>query len=116
MLASQGRSLDPPLSPEEIIAGARGGQAACMKLVKDCAAMLSIALAGLASIFDPEALIFGGALTGAFDLFAPVLREGLQRYGSPSVRQTPLVASQLGIDAPVYGALRAAMLLQSMWV
>ncbi|RAQ97533.1 ROK family protein [Thermogemmatispora tikiterensis] len=116
MLASQGRLLDPPLSPEEIIARAREGQAACVKLVNDCAAMLSIALAGLASVFDPEVLIFGGALTGAFDLFAPVLREGLQRYGSPSVRQTPLVASQLGSDAPVYGALRAAMLLQSMWV
>ncbi|MBX5451468.1 MAG: ROK family protein, partial [Thermogemmatispora sp.] len=114
-LASQGRLLDPPLSPEEIIARAREGQVTCAKLVADCAAVLSIAVAGLASLFDPEVLIFGGPLTGAFDLFAPLLREGLQRYGSPSVRQTPVVAAQLGGDAPAYGALRAAMLLQSVW-
>ncbi|WP_376794535.1 ROK family protein [Thermogemmatispora sp.] len=114
-LASQGRLLDPPLSPEEIIGRAREGQASCVKLVNDCALVLGMAVAGLASVFDPEVVIFGGALTGAFDLFAPLLREGLLRYGSPSVRQTPLLASQLGADASAYGALRAAMVLQSMW-
>ncbi len=114
-LEELGRQLAPPRSSYELVAKAREGAPAEARMVAETGALLGMAFASIASLFDPEILIFAGGLATAFDLFAPVLREQLRRYGSPSVRETPVLAAQLGADAAAYGALRAAMLLQSMW-
>jgi predicted NBD/HSP70 family sugar kinase len=114
-LEAEGRKLDPPLSSYEVVARAREGHPVCLKMVADFAGLLGQAYASMAALFDPEILIFADGLSAAFDLFAPTLRDALRRYGAPSVRETPIVAAQLGTEATLYGALRAAMLFQSMW-
>ncbi|HEU5348686.1 MAG TPA: ROK family protein [Ktedonobacterales bacterium] len=114
-LDDMGRTLDPPLTSYEVVAGARAGDSTCIALVDQLAAVLGAACASIASILDPEVVIFSGGLADAFDLFETPVRAGLRARGSPSVRETPVVVSQLGRYAAAYGALRAAMLQHATW-
>ncbi|MBX5458542.1 MAG: ROK family protein [Thermogemmatispora sp.] len=109
-LAARGQQLDPPLTSYEVIAQARQGQPDCLALVEEMGHMLGLALASIASLFDPELIIITGGLCEAFDLFSPLLRRNLARYGAPAVRETPIVPALLGDKAAAYGALRAALL------
>jgi predicted NBD/HSP70 family sugar kinase len=108
-LAARGQQLDPPLTSYEVIAQARQGQPACLALVKEMGHLLGLALASIASLFDPELIIITGGLCEAFDLFSPWWREHLARYGAPAVREMPIVPALLGDKAAAYGALRAAL-------
>jgi hypothetical protein len=40
----------------------------------------------------------------------------MREMGSPGVRETPVVVAQLGKNSAAYGALRAAMLQQLIWL
>ncbi|RAQ94334.1 ROK family protein [Thermogemmatispora tikiterensis] len=108
-LAARSQQLDPPLTSYEVIAQARQGQPASLALVEEVGHLLGLALASIASLFDPELLIITGGLCEAFDLFFPWLRENLARYGAPAVRETPIVPALLGDKAAAYGALHAAL-------
>jgi glucokinase len=107
-LAGRAQQLEPPLTSYELIAQARAGHPACLSVVREVGHLLGLACASIASLFDPEVLLFTGGLSEAFDLFEPVMREQLQRYGAPGVRTIPLLRAQLGSEAAAYGALRAA--------
>ncbi|HYL44317.1 MAG TPA: ROK family protein [Ktedonobacteraceae bacterium] len=115
-LEAIGQQLDPPLTSYEIISRARTGDLVAIDIINRFSKQLGSACASIASILDPEVLIFSGGLADAFDLFAEKLREWLREAGSPSVRETPLIVAQLGKSAAAYGALRAAMLQKQMWI
>lgn len=110
------RQLDPPMTSYEIITRARTGDSVCVDIINRFSKLLGIACASIASMLDPEVLIFSGGLADAFDLFSDKLREGMWEAGSPGVRETPLIVARLGKDAAAYGALRAAMLQKRMWI
>lgn len=103
------RQCDPPITSYELIARARARDAASVELVARFSDLLAAAFASLASILDPEVLILAGGLADAFDLFSEPLRQGMVRWGSPSVRATPIVPAKLGKYAAAYGALHAAI-------
>lgn len=110
------KQLDPPATSHEIIDRARRGEPASLALLQQFSRILGAACASAASILDPEVLIFAGGLCDAFDLLSDALSKALREMGSPSVREMPLVAAQLGKNAAAYGALRAAMLPQLAWL
>lgn len=114
-LAALGHALDRPRSADALVAQARAGVAPGSMLVRQVAEVLGVGIASLASILDPDIIIFSGGLADAFDLLAEPIRAELRRRGSPSVRETPVVVSQLGRHAPACGALRAAMLQHAIW-
>ena len=114
-LDEMARTLDPPRTSYEVVAGARAGDPACIGLIDRLATVLGAGCASIASILDPDVIIFSGGLADAFDLLEAPLRSGLRARGSPSVRETPIVVSQLGRYAAAYGALRAAMLQRAVW-
>lgn len=114
-LDEMARTLDPPRTSYEIVAGARTGDPACIGLIERLATLLGAGCASIASILDPDVIIFSGGLADAFDLLEAPLQDGLRARGSPSVRETPIVVSQLGRYAAAYGALRAAMLQRAVW-
>lgn len=109
------QALDPPRTSYEVVAGARAGDAICAELVDALAKTLGAACASIASILDPDVILLSGGLTDAFDLLEASLRASLRAYGSPSVRETPIVVGQLGGHAAAFGALRAAMLQHAVW-
>ncbi len=110
------RRLDPPTTSRKIIARARMGDAASLDILHQFSRLLGATCASIASMLDPEVLIFAGGLSDAFDLMADRLRDVLREMGSPSVRETPIVVAQLGENAAAYGALWAAMMQQLPWL
>jgi glucokinase len=110
------RQLDPQATSYELIGRARAGDSESEEIIQRVAYLWGIAYANIASVLDPEVLIFSGGLVDAFDLFAATLSEVLREMGSPSVRETPVLAAQLGSHAAAYGALRAAMLQDVLWL
>jgi glucokinase len=87
-----------------------------MDIIHHFGKLLGATCASIASMLDPEVLIFSGGLVDAFDLFSDALHEGMREMGSPGVRETPVVVAHLGKNSAAYGALRAAMLQQLIWL
>lgn len=60
--------------------------------------------------FPAEVIVFGGNITGAFDLFSPSLQSGLASYGL----DTHLEVSKLMEDAALFGSAR--LLDDAFWI
>ncbi len=71
---------------------------------------LGILVAGLINILNPHAVLIGGGMSEAWDLFEPALRaEVLARAHRPMGETTALVRASLGDDAGILGAARLAL-------
>ena len=105
-----GRACTPPMTTYQIIENARAGLEPAVGIVGRLAHMLGASAAMIASVLDPETIVFAGGLSEAFELMAPDIRGAFAEFSSPSVRRTPLVPAALGPAAPLYGATRAASL------
>jgi glucokinase len=92
--------------PEALFAAAAGGNAEARRVVDDTIRRLAAAIANIAAVLDPEAIIIGGGLSRQADaLFGP-LRTVVTQIAGPPVRILP---AELGTDAQVMGAVYAAM-------
>ena len=68
---------------------------------------LGIAVANYINIFNPEFVILGGAISGAWDLFEKRMMEEIEdRAFSMMVEDAQVVAAKLGNDAGILGAAR----------
>ena len=67
---------------------------------------LSIAVANLVCVVDPERIVLSGDLAAYADLFTGPVRERIQGL-VPAMPE--IVASELGMDAAVLGAVAIAM-------
>jgi glucokinase len=110
------RRLDLAMTSRDLIARVRNNDEASKEVVRHFSTLLGIACASIASILDPEIIIIAGGLSEAFELFAPILHEQIEGYGSPSVRGLSIVPALLGKDAAAYGALRAVIPPQVHWM
>ena len=80
----------------EAAEAARGGDARALKAWRTFGSSLSLTLAWIECLIDPEIFVLGGSLTHAWDLFSPAFAErGPTR---------PVVCSKLGEDAALIGA------------
>jgi glucokinase len=70
---------------------------------------LGIALADLVNILNPEMIVIGGGVAGAWDLFIGKTREEIDKrsFREPAER-VKLVPAKLGDDAGILGAARLA--------
>jgi predicted NBD/HSP70 family sugar kinase len=110
--AGSGRRLEELAAPwgtvAELMTAARGGDDAARSVVAGIATVLGRGAAGLASILDPELIVFAGGLVSAFDLLEDGVRGALTAHASPAGRTVPVVPAALGSTAGVVGALHAA--------
>lgn len=84
---------------------ARRGDAWCLALWQRMGADLARGLAGLISVLDPAAIVLGGGLMAARDLWEPALRKALPRLlVAASQAEIPLLPAALGDDAGLLGA------------
>jgi predicted NBD/HSP70 family sugar kinase len=84
---------------------ARGGDARAVEAVENTATLLGIATANLSVVLDPSLIVFGGSLVAQ----APSLVEEIRKVVARIVpTPSPIVVSQLGQEAPLWGSLLVA--------
>jgi predicted NBD/HSP70 family sugar kinase len=85
---------------------ARLGDASARAAVRRYSRDLAVGVAMLVLALDPELVVIGGGYSAAGDVLFDPLRSELEKR-CPKVPQ--LVRSELGGEAPVYGAIRLAL-------
>ncbi len=89
-----------------VLDAARGGDPLACAAVSEVTDYLSIAVANLACVVDPERIVLNGDLATYADMFTEPIRERIRGL-VPTMPE--IVASELGMDAAVLGAVAIAM-------
>ena len=99
------------LTADDVIMAARNGDGVCSSVIRDAAKYVGMAVANLATILDPEAVVLGGMLASTSDLMLDPIRVECSRRLQPAqADRVRIVLSTLGSDAVAIGAARAAFL------
>ena len=95
----------------ETIAGyAKQGDADALTIYAKTGNYLGKALAASINLINPGKVILGGGVSQSFELFAPAIRETVQRQIFRDANQNVIIEpTQLGTDAAIAGAVALAM-------
>ncbi len=93
------------LTVERVIEAAHTGDAVVLHALEETGRYLGIGLANLINAFNPEMVVFGGALSAAYDTLLPSIRREIEaRALHWSARGVNVVSARYGKDAcPVGG-------------
>lgn len=93
----------------EVVAAAASGDAVAAAAVEHVATWLGTGVAGVVNIFNPEAIIMGGALAEVFAAAGPTVRAAVDAATlSPPREQLRLVLPAFGVDSSLIGAAELA--------
>lgn len=70
---------------------------------------LGTALAGFASVTDPETIVIGGGVSKAGQPLIDLIDRYYKIAAFPDCKETPMVLAQLGNDAGIYGAAKMVL-------
>jgi glucokinase len=103
--------VEAPLTAQHVVEAARLDDSVARDIIEDAAHYLGIGLANFITLFDPEAIVLGGGVGwGAYDLLMPGVNRALQQHLNYwAARTTPIHMTQLGEQAGMLGAGRAAL-------
>jgi glucokinase len=88
--------------------GARAGDGVSISVVRDTAKYIGMAVANLATMFDPEVIVLGGIIASSGDIMLEAIRTETSRRLMPQQQDRVRVElSTLGDDAIAIGAARA---------
>ena len=97
------------LTADMVFQAARTGDGVCVSVVRDTAKYVGMAVANLATMLDPEAIVLGGTLAAAGDMMLEAIRlECSRRLRPDQADRVRIVLSTLGADAVAIGAARMA--------
>jgi len=97
------------ITADDVFQGARAGDGVCISVVRDTAKYVGMAVANLATMLDPEAIVLGGAVATSGDMMLEAIRTECNRRLRPvQAERMRIVLSTLGADAVAIGAARAA--------
>lgn len=101
-----GRAEGRPVSVEDIIERALAGDSATLRVIDDAGVAVGHALANVANLINPEAMVIGGPLAPLGELLLEPIRRGLNRHAIPVVGEgTSVHMSMLGDRAEALGAV-----------
>ncbi|HEX7283242.1 MAG TPA: ROK family protein [Vicinamibacterales bacterium] len=93
----------------DIFEGSRNGDGVSISVVRDTAKYVGMAIANLATLFDPEIIVLGGVIAHAGDVMLEAVKTECGRRVHPNhAERVRIVLSTLGNDAVAVGAARAA--------
>ena len=96
------------ISAADILQGARTGDGVSISVVRDTAKYIGMAIANLATMFDPEIVVLGGSIASSGDLMLePIRAETMRRVPPQMAEQLRVELSTLGDDAVAIGAARS---------
>lgn len=87
---------------------AMSGDRDALHVIAEGAAMVGVTLAGLAAVFDPEALILGGGVALLGDIWWMPFEAAVRASPMPAARRIVLARAQLGNEAALIGAASMA--------
>lgn len=93
---------------DTVVAAARGGNVAARRALEEAGMHLGRGVANIVNILNPGLVVIGGDMARAGDLLLDPTRIGLRRYALDPVANTPVVASELGSGASLFGAVLLA--------
>ena len=97
------------LEPAELAAKAKAGDLEAIAFWQQYGRELGVGLASLIYIFTPEAVILGGGISAAADLFLPSAQQEIETRVLPTSREgLQLLLAQLGNQAGMVGAAKLA--------
>lgn len=103
---ADGRPLDGKAVTELALAGEKDAIAVFEVIGR----RLGVALASLANIFDPDAIVVGGGVIAAGELLLEPARRELRARALAPMNRVPVIEAQLGPDAGMVGAAAMARL------
>lgn len=93
------------LTSEKICSAAIAGDQLALEVFRCVGVYLGIAMANLVNIFNPEMIVIGGGVSGAWELFAQHARaEVMKRAFSVPAQRCQIVRAECGEDAGLVGA------------
>ena len=96
------------ISAADILQGARSGDGVSISVVRDTAKYIGMAIANLATMFDPEIIVLGGSIASSGDIMMDAIRvETTRRVPPQMAKQLRVELSTLGDDAVAIGAARS---------
>ena len=96
------------IAAADILQGARAGDGVAISVVRDTARYIGMAVANLATMFDPEVIVLGGSIASSGDIMLEAIRTETSRRLMPEQQdQVRIELSTLGDDAAAIGAARA---------
>ena len=97
------------ITAADILQGARLGDGVSISVVRDTAKYIGMAVANLATMFDPETIVLGGIIASSGDIMLDAIRtETTRRLLPQQAEQVAVVLSTLGDDAIAIGAALAS--------
>jgi glucokinase len=97
------------ITAADILQGARSGDGVSISVVRDTAKYIGMAVANLATMFDPEIVVLGGMIASSGDIMLDAIRtETTRRLLPQQAEHVRVVLSTLGDDAIALGAALAS--------
>jgi len=103
---AQSLGMRPPLSARKIFDAARSGDKVALAVVEREGWHLALVVAAVAAILDPELVVLGGGIGHNVDLLRSPLERRLHEITPLRAR---IVASELGEDAVLFGAIASGL-------
>ncbi|HEX6164729.1 MAG TPA: ROK family protein [Vicinamibacterales bacterium] len=96
------------IAAADIVQGARSGDGVSISVMRDTAKYIGMAVANLATMFDPEVVVLGGIIPSSGDVMLEAVRsETARRLMPQQADRVRIELSSLGEDAVAIGAARA---------
>ena len=96
------------ISAADIMQGARAGDGVSISVMRDTAKYIGMAVANLATMFDPQIVVLGGIIASSGDVMLDAVRaEAARRLMAQQSEHLRIELAALGDDAVAIGAARA---------
>jgi glucokinase len=97
------------VTADHVFTAARQGDGVCISVVRDTAKYVGMAVANVATMVNPEAIVLGGVIASSGDMMLEAIRVECSRRLRPAqFDRLRIVLSTLGADEVAIGAARAA--------
>ena len=102
------RSLDH-ITAKAVLDAFKDGDKVAVQVVEHVGDLLGGALAGFATVTDPETIVIGGGVSKAGQPLIDCIQKYYREYAFPSCKDVGMVIATLGNDAGIYGAAKMVL-------
>lgn len=97
------------LTAKDVLDAFKAGDVLAGKIMEQVGEKLGGALAFIAAVVDPEAIVIGGGVSKAGQPLIDCIQKYYREYAFSLCKDTPMVIASLGNDAGIYGAAKMVL-------